>query len=122
MRKLLLVLAIVFVLVGSSRAQIRYAWSDSIAVTATAKDSAFVVNWETAHLWFRGCTGLIRFAMTSADTTGWDDKQWIILDPNTIFSITKHKDLGVAGLDRLEFKAASGTGALFIVGTKRSAQ
>jgi len=39
---------------------------------------------------------------------------------NEILIVAKSRELGVAGLYRLEYKCASGTGALFITGTRNT--
>jgi len=75
-------------------------------------------SWVVAVIKFKGCTGLIRWATSVNDTTSWSTRQWYIMEPGEFLIISKNRDLGIVGLYRLEYKCASGTGALFVTGIK----
>lgn len=94
--------------------------TDSLTVTTVAVDTVFTNIWEIANLKFVGCTGLIKAASSVNDTTGaFTGKPWYPMVANEILIIQKDRERGVVGLFRLRYKATSGTGALFITGTRQ---
>jgi len=106
-------------------AQTHSQWTDSLVVSETAADTTFTTErWETANIMFVGCDGYVQLSLSPLDTTGWagttSGKNWLYLPEESILVIEKDRDLGIPGLYRLGYKAASGTGALFITGTKKT--
>ncbi len=104
--------------------QVSMSWTDTLHVTTTAVDTAFSTErWESCTLFFSGCTGLIKYAFSTADTTGWAadslGKKWLRLAEGQVFTITTNKELRIPGLKFLAYKAESGSGTLYITGTKR---
>ena len=124
MRKLLLIVALMLVVSVGVQGQIRYAVSDSIAVSVTAIDSTFSQRWETVNIKFVGCSGWVKFAMSASDTTGFKTgagtapQQWTFLQAGEVLYLERNASLGIPGLYRLRAKAASGTGVMYLIGTK----
>jgi hypothetical protein len=118
---------LIMLLAVAASGQVRFVTSDSIAVTATLADTTFSTErYETAYILFVGCNGLIRFATNTQDTVGWalrtGLKRMIYVPENTAFAVEADRATGIAGLYRLNYGAASGTGIMYIVGTKAVAE
>jgi len=124
MKRFVLIIALILFPIVFVRGQIARSWTDSLAVSTSSSDTTFSTQrWETATLIFSGCDGWIKYALSSRDTLGWSDdshgKKWFYLGEGQTLSITANKELRIPGLWRLEYKAALGSGALFITGTKK---
>jgi len=121
---LLVACAITLIALTSEQAsaQTRFAWTDSIAVTTSDTVLTFSPRWESVNIWFSGCDGFVKYSIGPGDTAGWSSclygKQYIELSEGMTLTIIKSKDLGIAGLYKIAAKAKSGTGALFLTGTK----
>jgi hypothetical protein len=92
-----------------------YAWCDSIPVTTSAIDSTFDQRWEAVTVKFEGCGGYIKYG--APDYAGWSSRKWLYLAEGEPFYFGYRTPLV-----RLEFFAASGTGALYMAGDKRRRQ
>jgi len=95
-----------------------YAVTDSISVSSTGVDSTFSQRWVGCSLWFLGCEGQVRYATSSADTSGWSSKQWTVLSDGQVMQFWPLFPDFPSSLYRLEYRCTTGTGALFISGLK----
>jgi len=118
-------LIFILLLVGTTQAQSRYCWQDSLVASATAVDTTFGSPYESATLMFATQPGWVRLRTNVIDTVGWGfttgGKQWFYLPVATPLSIIRDKELGITGLYGIEYKA-SAKAALFIIGTKKTAE
>ena len=126
MRRIILILCIL-ALASVASAQTTHLCQDSLAVSETMATKTFTTRYIECSLYFNGCTGLIRVASSDQDSTGifctndsQTNKKWITLLPNQPFHIETDKALGTVGLKHIAYKSASGTGALMIIGVKRT--
>jgi hypothetical protein len=92
-----------------------YAWGHAISITTTAQDSHFVSQWKEISMWSYGCGLLVRYGVP--DTTSWSSRDWIRLIEGQVLTFGP-----ATKLTRLEFKAASGSGTIYFVGYKTTAQ
>jgi hypothetical protein len=105
----------------------RFSFQDSLVVTTTKKDTTFTTErFETAEIMFSGCDGLVRFAMSTQDTVGWNRqgpaakmKHYRLVEEGNILYIVPNKDLGITGLYRLDVRSVSGSGIMYLTGTKK---
>ena len=104
---------------GLSHAQqSRFAVTDSLAITTTAIDSTFTYPWESVVLWTSGCNALYKIEINAVDDiTG---EPYFRLDAGSFVAIKKDQQLGISGLYRLRIKAVSGTGTVYLFGTKKT--
>lgn len=92
-----------------------YLWQDAISITTSPIDSAFAEVWQQVTVWARGCDLYAKFG--APDTTDWDSRDWIYFVEGSSVSIGS-----ATKLTRVEFKAVSGTGTLYMFGYKRIGQ
>jgi hypothetical protein len=129
MKKLVL-FGLLFLLAIPAVAQLgttRFFTSDSMAVSTTKRDTTFSTErYESCNILFSGCDGLIRVATSTQDTVGWTNttvvKRFFLVPELVPFKITANSALGIVGLYRLDFGAVTGTGIMYIIGTKKVAE
>lgn len=92
-----------------------YLWVDSLSLSTSAVDSHFAVLWQDVSLWADGCD--LRIRVGSPDTTSWSSRKWSHVIDGQVVSFGP-----ATKLKRLEYKAATGTGTLILMGYKKSAQ
>ena len=125
MRHLYLTLTLLFSILFSANKPVlsqTSTWIDSLAVTTTEVDTTFSPRWNGCCLWFDNCTGLVRFGTTTTDTVSWSSKKWFKLEENQVMRFMINEYYNANHLWRLEYKAVSGTGILYIVGYKNAYQ
>lgn len=113
------VVAFILLMSGLVFGQSRQADSDSLTVTTSADSTRYNPMWETASIKFVGCDGLLKFAISRQDTIH-TDKTWYSMTDGSSLDISRNRELGIPGVYKVWYKAASGTGALHITGTKTS--
>ena len=114
-KMILLAILAILALFAAAGAQQYPVWTDSVAVSTVAKDSAFAVRWEAVTIKFVGCAGWIKVG--TPDTSSWSSRDWFYCDSDEPISF------GVrTPLKRMEFKAASGSGHIYFIGEKKSAR
>jgi hypothetical protein len=127
MKKLVLIGLLLFMFV-EARTQTAFSFLDSLVVTTTKKDTTFSTErFETFNIKFSGCDGLVRFAMSSQDTVGWDRqgpaakmRHYILVDEGSVLSVSADKNLRVPGVYKLDVRTVSGSGIMYIFGTKNA--
>lgn len=92
-----------------------YLWQDAISITTAAIDSHFVTKWQDVSFWSSGCG--LSFRCGAEDTTSWSSRDWIVVEAGQTIQIGP-----ATKLVRLEFKASSGSGTMYILGYKKSDQ
>jgi len=93
----------------------RYLWNHKLATTTAAIDCTFTVKWQqvtiysdTLDIWYRA---------GAPDTSSWSSRDWMKLEAG---SGLKYEN--PVYLKRFEYKTVSGTGYIYLMGTKKSAQ
>lgn len=94
-----------------------YLWGDSLAITITAIDTLFPTTWEDVIIWPIGADIYARFG--NPDTSSWSSRKWVRLNDGDAMAFAATRD---RALRRLEVKAVTGSGALFMAGHKTTAQ
>lgn len=94
----------------------RFAVCDSLALTTAAADSTFTYPWESLTIWTVGCDAYYKIEINRQDEL--DDDPWFRIDEGSFITITKNQALGISGVYRLRVKTVTGTGAMFLFGTK----
>lgn len=111
-----LIILVMALLLGFAAAQAQYyVWVDTVAVTTTAIDSTFDTRWEECTLKFEGCAGY--FKCGSPDTNSWSSRKWYYLAEGETVEFGFRTPL-----TKLSFKAADGTGRIYLAGYKRKSQ
>lgn len=101
---------------ASAQFGVNYYWGDAIAITTASIDSAFAVRWEQATI-YADVDLLIRAAAPPTDTTSWSSRDFVSIPAGTSITFGPATPLG-----RLEFKASTTSGTMYMAGYKRSAQ
>lgn len=91
-----------------------YTWIDNIAITETDIDSTFNTQWESVTIW---ANTAIRVTIGAPDTTDWDSRDYVLLSSGASLTFGP-----ATKLNRLEFRANSGTGYIYMVGLKKTIQ
>ena len=94
----------------------RFIVSDSLALTTSEIDSTFTYPWESVTIWAVGCDALIKIEINKQDD--FTDDSFVRIDDGSFITITKNRELGISGVYRVMTKAVSGTGILYMIGTK----
>jgi len=92
-----------------------YLWQDSLALSTSPVDSAFITRWEEVAMWSVGCG--LRVRLGAPDTTNWESRDFVRYLEGQVISVGP-----VPKLYRLEFSAVSGSGTLYMVGLKKVKQ
>ena len=115
MKNKLIILAIMMLLSFTAANAQYYVWIDTVAVTTTAIDSTFKTRWEECTIKFEGCNGY--FKCGSPDTNNWASRKWYYL------AAGETAEFGFrTPLVKLSFKAADGSGRIYLAGYKRKSQ
>ena len=122
MKKLLFCLLFALPLAATDNPYLRYSDTDSLAVTTVAVDTTFSNRWENVTLFANGCDILVKMAMFPSDSTSWATRPYNLILDGTSLEIVPNNDLYISGLERLKYKASSGSGALFISGTRKGSE
>jgi len=113
-RFLILIGLLLFTLPAHSQIGQFYTWMDNIALTTADIDSTFNTQWESVTIW---ASTAIRVTIGAPDTTDWDDRDYVVLSSGSAMSFGP-----ATKLNRLEFRAVTGTGYLYMVGYKKTTQ
>ena len=99
-----------------------YAYRDSIGVSATAVTIGYTPKLIGATLWFDGCEGLIKYTHHTED--GLNDIEFIHLEDGQPFYLWPDPtyEMIPAGLCSLRYRSVTGTGSLYITGTRNQHQ
>ena len=93
-----------------------YAHSDSIAIGTDTTDVTFSVVYQQCSIWIQG--GLGWMIVGAPDTVSWSSRdEWIRMEENTVISYGT-----LSKVRKIRAKMNTGTGVLYIVGIKKSAQ
>ena len=111
-----LLLAAVLMLAAVIPASAQHVWTDSLAISTAATDSMFRYPWRTVKIMPDNCDMLIRVG--APDTSSWRTRKWILVPDGQTFEFSATNFM----LRRLQWKAVSGSGTLYISGIKVTSQ
>jgi len=123
MKLRLLFILVLFLLPLTGAEAATYTWTDSLTVTTTAFDTTFsTARWASCSLWAVDCDVRIRFGTTPSDTVSWSDKSWVELKEGQVMNFVPYEPYFHNSLLRLQAKAVSGSGTVYISGLKTKYQ
>ena len=92
----------------------RYFWCDTLNATTTARDCTWTDVWEVATI-YGDADMLLRIG--APDVGNWTSRRWVSIEEGLALTIGPSPNL-----KKITWKTASGTGVLYVVGYKESAQ
>ena len=89
-----------------------YTWVHALPVSNTSVDSTFTYRWESVTVYADTVELMLRIG--APDTASWSSREWLYIPKGGVLYFGPTNKLR-----RLEYKTVTGTGMLYMFGTKK---